>query len=235
MSCNVVLSLAEYDGKIWMGTDGDGIFTFQPDTHEVTHLKHTPGDSNSLPSNSILSLYADAENGIWAGSVRSGLFNIKEVGIRLYSDALPGTHYGLSLKTVLSLFQEEGEEDIWIGTDGGGLNRFVPRDQKFYHYPATWGDKVVSLAGIDRSHLLVSLFDKGLFLYDKQARSYKPLTIVNDSINAFICQQGKSVNLLRHAPDEVLLLSEHPYCYNWKNIHSRKLHSIPVNSLCKGK
>lgn len=216
VSCNVVLSLAEYDGKIWMGTDGDGIFTFQPDTHEVTHLKHTPGDSNSLPSNSILSLYADAENGIWAGSVRSGLFNIKEVGIRLYSDALPGTHYGLSLKTVLSLFQEEGEEDIWIGTDGGGLNRFVPRDQKFYHYPATWGDKVVSLAGTDRSHLLVSLFDKGLFLYDKQARSYKPLTIVNDSINAFICQQGKSVNLLRHAPDEVLLLSEHPYCYNWK-------------------
>lgn len=216
LTCNVVLSIAEYDGKIWAGTDGSGIFIIEPDSRQVEHLTHLPGDPNSLPSNSICSLYADDKNGIWAGSIRSGLFNIKEVGIRLYQDALPNTHYGLSMRSVLSLYQESDTEDIWIGTDGGGLNRFVPSQQRFYHQPSTWGDKVVSIIGIGSQQLLVSLFGEGVFRFHKATGQLEPLVIVNEKVNAQLCQQGKAVNLLRHDDDAVLLLSDHPYCYNWK-------------------
>lgn len=120
MQSDIVLALAEYDDHIWIGTDGKGIAILNPENNQMDLLTHIPGDAYSLPSNSILSFYADPGNGIWAGSVRSGMFNIKEVGIKLYADALLNADYGLSEKSVLSLYQGENEKDIWIGTDGGG-------------------------------------------------------------------------------------------------------------------
>ena len=211
---NVVLSLAECDGHIWIGTDGEGIYILNPGNDAISVLSHVPGDPYSLPANSILSLYADSSNNVWAGSVRGGLINIKKVGIKLYSDALPGIEYGLSGRSILSIYQGENEENIWIGTDGGGINSFNPTTKKFHHILPSWGDKISSITGVDERHLLVSLFSKGLFLFDKQTEKYQPLIIVNDSINALLCQQGKSVNLFRNTPETILLLSEFPYSYN---------------------
>lgn len=166
MQSNIVLALAEYDGHIWIGTDGKGIAVLNPENNQMDVLTHIPGDAYSLPSNSILSFYADPENGIWAGSVRSGMFNIKEVGIKLYADALLNADYGLSEKSVLSLYQEQNEKDIWIGTDGGGLNVFNADTNKFRHIPSTYGEKVASITGVDKNHLLISLFGKGIFFYN---------------------------------------------------------------------
>ena len=65
---------------------------------------------------------------MWAGSVRGGLINIREVGMKIYSDALPGTEYGLSEKAVLSIYQGE-EKDIWIGTDSGLFKYIAAQDK----------------------------------------------------------------------------------------------------------
>lgn len=102
------------------------------------------------------------------------MFNIKEVGIKLYADALLNADYGLSEKSVLSLYQEQNEKDIWIGTDGGGLNVFNADTNKFRHIPSTYGEKVASITGVDKNHLLISLFGKGIFFYNKQTEHCTP-------------------------------------------------------------
>ena len=107
-----------------------------------------------------------------------------------YSEALPGIEYGLSGQVVLSIYQDE-EQKIWIGTDGGGINKFNPDTRKFNHILPTWGDKVSSITGIDKRRLLISLFSKGIFFFDKETEEYQPLIIVNDSINTLLCQRGK--------------------------------------------
>ena len=81
LSNNVVLSMAERDSHIWVGTDGGGINIIHPDSHRITVLEHIPGDNYSLPVNSILSLYNDNYNNMWAGSIRKGLINIREVSM----------------------------------------------------------------------------------------------------------------------------------------------------------
>lgn len=215
LETNVVLSLAEDGERIWIGTDGAGIYIVNPEDETMSVLKHIPGDPNSLPANSIRCLYYDS-NDMWAGSVRSGTINIKEVGMKIYSDALPGSGYGLSEKAILCLYQDGEEEDIWIGTDGGGINRFNPVTKKFHHYLSTWGDKVSSITGADDRRLLVSLFSQGLFFFDRQTEKYQPLIIVNDSINELVCQRGKTVNVFQDTPETVLLLSELPYRYHLK-------------------
>lgn len=133
LSNNVILSLAERENKLWIGTDGGGINILEPETGQLSLLEHIPGrDNYSLPANSILSLYNDRNNNIWAGSIRNGLISIREVSMVTYTDVVPGNDRGLSNNTILSLYQQS-DDKIWIGTDGGGVNLFNPLTEKFTH------------------------------------------------------------------------------------------------------
>lgn len=118
----------------------------------------------------------------------------------------------------------------------GGLNVFNADTNKFRHIPSTYGEKVASITGVDKNHLLISLFGKGIFFYNKQTEHCTPLVIVNDDINNRLCQQGKTVNLMQNTPETILLLSESPYSYNWKQktftpIHINHLKDAIVGQL----
>ena len=83
---------------------------------------------------------------------------------------------------------------------------------------------------------MISLFGKGIFFYNKQTEHCTPLVIVNDDINNRLCQQGKTVNLMQNTPETILLLSESPYSYNWKQktftpIHINHLKDAIVGQL----
>ena len=76
LKTNVVLSLEEHNGQIWMGTDGGGIHILNPQTGKISTLRYIPGDRYSLPANSILCLYNDKSNNMWAGSVTQWIKSI---------------------------------------------------------------------------------------------------------------------------------------------------------------
>ena len=185
LSHNIILCMSEYEGDIWMGTDGGGINILDPETGKIRVLTYIPGDKNALPDNSIQSLYADADN-LWVGSVKGGLINIRRSFIRSYSDVPLNANSGLSEKAVLAFCQEERSGDIWIGTDGGGINRFEPNARNFVHYPRTWGEKVTSICSLNERELLVTLFSKGIFAFDKRTgilrKNYLLISIIISQI-----------------------------------------------------
>lgn len=216
LSNNVVLSLSEREGKIWIGTDGGGINILNPETWEFGLLEYISGrDNYSLPAHSVLCLYNDRNNNMWAGSIRNGLISIREVSMKTYTDVMAGSDRGLSNSTVLSLFQED-ENRIWIGTDGGGINSFNPSTGKFTHYPSTWDDKVASICPFTSGKLLISLFSKGVFIFHPATGKKQPFTIIDAETTALLCNRGKTVNLFRNTPHSILLLGEHIYRYDLK-------------------
>ena len=213
---NVVLSLAEREGQIWIGTDGGGINILEPETGRFSLLEHVPGSDNySLPANSILCLYNDRNNNIWAGSIRNGLISIREVSMKTYTDVLPGSDRGLSNNTVLSLYQE-ADDRIWIGTDGGGLNLFNPLTEKFTHFPSTWEDKVASICPFTSGNLLLSIFSQGVFVFSPSTGKKTPFIIIDSETSTRLGSRGKTVNLFQNTPHSVLLLGDHVYRYNLK-------------------
>lgn len=210
---NIVLDMQEKDGKLWIGTDGDGINIFDPNTRLFTELRHIPGDANSLPVNSITVLYKDNKDNLWAGSVRGGIFGIKETFIKTYTDVALNNTYGLSEKAIISMYEEENGQ-VWIGTDGGGINLYNPHTDRFTHYPSTYGDKVVSITGLSENELLVSLYSKGMFIFHKKSGRYTPFTIVSSHVNTQECFYGFIPQGYKVADNKIYVLSMTPRVYH---------------------
>ena len=214
LSNDVVLCMIENENRIWIGTDGGGINILDPAEGSIEVLKHTPGDVRSLPGNSVLSLYCDPNGTIWAGRVRGGLFIIRKSAMQMYVGTSPMATNGLSDESVLCLYRDPGADEIWIGTDGGGIDRFDPRTGRFTHYPATFGNKVASIAGLSRNELLLSIFSRGLFAFDRRSGALRPVEFADSLLRYQMTYSGQSVNLLQESPASVLLLSSPLHRYH---------------------
>lgn len=210
---NYVLDMAEYNGNIWLATDGSGINLFTPRTFQFSQLQHIVGDYSSLPVNSITLLYKDMKDNLWAGSVRGGIFSIKETYIKTYKEAILNNTNGLSGQSVISLYEEK-DGKVWIGTDGGGINLYDPSTDKFIHFPSTYGDKVVSIAEVSETELMVSLYTKGIFLFNKKTHKYRPFTIVDEETNKKECFYGYLPLANQVADGKIYIISCGTYVYH---------------------
>lgn len=223
LSNDIILSMVERDGKLWLGTDGGGINILDLKTNQFISLEYIPGEENySLPANSITSLYNDNNNNIWAGSVRDGLISIREVYMKTYTNVIPGNDNGLTNKSILSLYQQTPDR-IWIGTDGGGVNSFNPYTKEFTHYPSTWKDKIVSICGFSSGKLLISAYAQGVFVFDPRTGEKQPFTIIDKETTDRLYNQSKTINLYQNTPNTVLLLRDQIYQYH---INERKFDII---------
>ncbi|MDE8712180.1 two-component regulator propeller domain-containing protein, partial [Phocaeicola vulgatus] len=108
-----------------------------------------------------------------------------------YKDVALNNSNGLSDKSIISLYEDD-DDKIWIGTDGGGINLYDPHTDQFTHFPSTYGDKVASIANISEKELMVSLYTKGIFIFNKITGTYRPFTIVDEGTNYKECCLSKS-------------------------------------------
>lgn len=210
---DIILDAKERNGKLWLATDGGGINILELENlRDITYLMHVQGDASSLPVNSITCLYW-FHNNLWAGSVRSGAFGIKDVFIKTYKDVPLNNTNGLSEKTVISLY-EDRDRFLWIGTDGGGINRFDPFTRTFKHYPMAYSGKVVSITEYSDTQLLVSFYSEGLFLFDKQTGQYQRFTLVNPETNKTECEGRYLTMAYKVTSNRIYILASRPYYYD---------------------
>ncbi len=205
---NYVQDFAEFDGNLWMSTDGGGISLLSLSNGEFTSLTHVPGRPDSLPSNSVTSLYLDSSGTLWAGTVKHGFFQVR----RNYVRSFHGHGYGLNDNAVISLYRDDGGI-LWVGTDGGGLHRFDATSNCFIPMPGTHG-KVLSIAGYDSRHLLVSLYMEGFFLVDRVSGQQKPFMVRDEETNRQACFSGYLPRACQVSSDKLYILSHIPLVFD---------------------
>lgn len=211
LSHNIILDIEFYKGNLWLATDGGGISILNPKNDTFTTLQHIAGTNHSIPANSITVLYQDVNENLWGGTVRDGIFLLKKTHIKTYKNI--NNLYGLSEKVVISLL-ENTNGTLWIGTDGGGLNLFDPKTETFKHHSITYGDKIVSITNYSDTKLLVSLYGKGLFLYDIVKQKYEPFTLINAETNTEEGLSGFVPLAYRIDNEKLLILAKNAYWYN---------------------
>ena len=175
LNYDVIHTLAQKDNCLWMGTDGGGINILDLQTLEFRQPLTNANGYNSFPTDGIHCLYLDPLNNMWAGSIRMGAIYIYETDARSFSKASYYNEFNLSNKS-LNCITEDSEGHVWIGTDGGGINLYIPASNTFRHFPNTYNEKITSIVEFSSTELLIHVFNKGLFLFNKNTGHTRPFS-----------------------------------------------------------
>jgi signal transduction histidine kinase/ligand-binding sensor domain-containing protein len=167
---NVLYALAEdSDGLIWIGDrNSEGISIFNIKTGKFTYCQSEEMNPFSLDVNKINYIYRDRTGSIWVGSI---------LGINKYTPgklkfnrffSYPNRSDKLSSNNILCL-AESGSGDIWVGTDGGGLNKLDRKTGKFTRYLHNPSDAkslssnaIISISEDHEGTLWMGTYDGGL-------------------------------------------------------------------------
>ncbi|MGH8107674.1 MAG: two-component regulator propeller domain-containing protein [Arenimonas sp.] len=110
------------DGKLWIGTDADGVSVFDPATGRFSRFMNDPNDPTSLQAGSIRSLAEGADGEIWMGSTGGGLSRFqKSTGKFQRFDNKGGEASAPDDNRIASL-HIDSKGSLWIGT-WNGLSR----------------------------------------------------------------------------------------------------------------
>ncbi len=139
-------------GLIWFSTNL-GVERVDPTNGKVEHFGVEPGKSDALGS-VVSAFYEDRSGTLWLGTFGSGLhrwippmgdepgkFERFQASGNRGSTADRDRSRFLSHNTVSAIF-EDSRGDLWIGTQGGGVNRMVDRSGIF----EVWDSKTPGLA-----------------------------------------------------------------------------------------
>ena len=170
LSHNAVLNvIGDGENQIFLATEGGGLNVIDILTKEVTIYLPDLSDPGSLSSNSIHSLcYSDEDGILWIGGYHAGVnfFSKWDKPFQLYR-ARQG---GLNDNHIVSI-EEDLDGNIWIGTDGSGINILDPKSQRFSYlneHPELSGrvgnNTILSLMCDQDNQMWVGTYNGGLSL-----------------------------------------------------------------------
>ncbi len=127
----IICLTGDGNSNIWVGTDNNGLYSYNTHTKAVNYFYYEEGNPNSITSNTINSILIDNEEILWIGSSHRG--------VCYYNNSFKKfEHYKRNIydKNTLSdndvrAFIPDSEGNIWLATDGGGICKFDPKTRKY--------------------------------------------------------------------------------------------------------
>ncbi len=175
LSSNIVYSLAsDPDGKLWVGTE-EGLNIMDPSTGKVLRIKRDRRNSYSLVGKSVKSILIDKEGIHWVATFRGGINKYdKNLALFSLSQSNPNDPFGLSAPVVTSFASLDGK-NVYVGTDGGGLNLFDVRNGVFKRVALASSTADLSILSMEKvgNEIWMGTYLKGLFMLDTRSGAVK--------------------------------------------------------------
>ncbi len=199
---NVEAVLIDENGRLWITTH-KGLDEYLPESHSFKHFDRT--NCNIDISDVVLGdMKEDWEGNIWLGS-RDGLYCLKNnpgdnIAVMKHFRHDIKDPSSLAIDQVTSLFVDDSE-NIWVGTENGGLDLFNKADQSFWHYrtddydlQSISNESIVSIFQDKAGNLWVGTFAGGINIALKnrdaiikyQRQPGAPFSLSHNSVTSFI-------------------------------------------------
>jgi len=169
--CKIAAIFEDEGGLIWIGTDKNGLFMFNPRTHKLRHFK-PDGGRNNIKSNNIRKIIKDDSGNYWIGTL-DGLSIYNPISDRFTNyQNNPHDPNSLSHNSIYEVFQDN-YGSIWIGTYYGGVSIVHPNHTNFdiYQYDTNGSGLSSNIVGAiveDAQHnLWIGTEGGGLNYYDR--------------------------------------------------------------------
>ncbi len=165
----------DHDGMLWLGTERAGLFVWDESSGRFYNNRKKVGLYSSLGSNRVEAILQDRSGLMWFGLMGHGLsyWNPKRRRFNVMT-AQPDSEHSLSAPRVIPILEERERDRLWVGTVGGGLNRFDFGTEQWRHYRhdadderTLSQDEVFALAQDRRGRLWVGTQDRGLCVLDE--------------------------------------------------------------------
>ena len=179
--------LQDSQGTIWTGTYNGGVYRWKPklgeNTFEKENFINNPDDASTISSNIIRYIYEDSKGNIWFATgdglcMLSKNESFKDRPKFMVYKSDNDEPSSISHNYILSLF-EDSNETLWVGTFGGGLNKFIPSTDRltarFKSYSEDSGLPNNVIKGIledDNKNLWLST-NQGLSRFNIDSESFK--------------------------------------------------------------
>ncbi len=190
LSFNWINTLYEdSSGIIWIGTDAQGVNTFNPRTETFFRYPVTPNTDSPMALNngSIIAILQDTQGDIWFATRFSGLTRItrqwdpiskKRIEKFRHYHHSPGKPGSLASNITHALYLDR-MGTLWVGTHNQGLSKWNPKTETFTHYshspknPNSLNNNEVSSIFEDRTgQFWVGTYGGGLNLMDRESGTF---------------------------------------------------------------
>lgn len=178
--------------NLWIGCI-DGLMRYERNTDTYIEIPMLRNGRRVFPHVTQL---CELHNGdLWISTSGQGMFCLNE-----------SSDYALSLDSVLHQanynFQfkvfEDSYYNIWIGTEGNGLIRYLPatHETHIYKYPVLAGDNVSSIIEDGEGNLFVGIQGYGLLKYNRTTNSFERIPYTREVRLSVDCMAMIDNNLL---------------------------------------
>jgi ligand-binding sensor domain-containing protein/signal transduction histidine kinase len=185
-------------GNIWIGTYSGGLNRIKRSNGKIDLFRNEPGNGNSLSSNQVLDIYVESKNIIWVATFGGGLNKLS------FSDNSSGTPefttYKHNPSDPASISDDrvytiliDNIANFWVGTYGGGLNKFDEKTGKFdvvfpdpQYSQAALNDKILSLSESPDNNLWIGTSGGGLNRFNTTTNSLQNFSFAQGLSSAVV-------------------------------------------------
>lgn len=171
-SDNIIGVITDDAGMLWVGTDMNGLATFDGTDWAVYTTQNSP-----LPNNIIRAIAKGPDGTLWVGTT-GGLVSIKNTTWQAYTTANSGLPFNY-----ITAVAVDSAGHKWLGTINGCVE-FDGTNWNHYTGPSDVSIVVVNSIAVDRQGLVMIGTDDGLFTYDKTQWEYIQVSADETSYNS---------------------------------------------------
>lgn len=177
------------DDNIWIGTSQGGLNLLPYARDGFQHIIQDPQDAFSLNNNSIQAIFVDDHKNLWVGTLKGVSFAQNEAKSFDTFRHEPNRPHTLSDNAATAFCLDSPSdpnknvgtsENLWIATDGGGLNYFDRKNGRFTAYRfnpndpySLRSDAILAVHEDAHGEVWVGGFLAGLSILNKERRSFR--------------------------------------------------------------
>ncbi|QNN40554.1 hybrid sensor histidine kinase/response regulator transcription factor [Pedobacter roseus] len=202
---NIMGLMLDGEGKLWVSTDGNGLRVYDTRLKSLNSLP-TGREKGFISSNSIGQVIEDGEKRKWIATLRGGVNIIDQENAQFRTIKNDPLNKNSLINNFVLSFCEDSTQNIWIGTDGGGLSVWNRKTNTFKNYAENGGDGalqsnfITSMLSDAENNVWVGSFSGGIDRFDRRSGKFIHYRCYNsargfDDINIWKLYLDKGKNI----------------------------------------
>ncbi|WPV01551.1 two-component regulator propeller domain-containing protein [Mucilaginibacter sp. cycad4] len=194
VSNNKIFSIfCDREGTIWIGTD-DGFNQYMANKQSFISYKPNPDDRFSIRGKSVNAIVEDDKKNLWLGNWNGGLNKFDKISKHFSNYPQTESQLKKSPNDIWSLFYDQKNGCIWVGTYWSGLFCFNPKNQQYIRFSSH--DNInIGAFSIDKANdsTLVVGSNGGFYFINKGNGQWRKIGNVNSTADGYVYNDGAGI------------------------------------------